>query len=91
MTENLSNGPFNSAVDRGNFYYDYVENHPLEGKTVDFDWRGPKEKGLPYDPTNENVVQRVFIKWVGKNCHGELFCFCDGYLQQSVNRVVKVY
>ena len=79
-------------MNRSNFYYKEVENHPLKNKVCDFDWRSPKEKSQPYDSSNKNVDQKVFVEWVGENCEGKLFAFLkDRQMNVSLDRLCKVH
>lgn len=73
------------------FYYTILIDHPLTGKRVDVDWRNQKEKALPYDEKNLNVVQNVLVLAVGRNCHGTDFIISDDYKPQAASRVIKVH
>lgn len=68
-----------------------VENHPLVGKVVDFDWRNGKEKGTEYDASNMNVVQNVLVTSAKKDCYGDVWLYSDNFMPQKENRVCKIY
>lgn len=68
-----------------------LENHELTGKRVDFDWRPAKEKDLPYDSFNKNVVQNVLVTEARQDCYGDVWLYSDNYAPQKINRVIKVY
>lgn len=66
-------------------------DHPLVGKTVDFDWRSPKEKGQVYDKWNFSVVQNVEVTGALQDCYGTIFLTSEKYNIQAASRVCKVH
>lgn len=69
-----------------------VSNHKLVGKHVDFDWRKPAEKTLPYNSSNKNVDQHLLVVDAYLDCYGDTWLRLEGrQIAQKEQRVCKVY
>lgn len=69
-----------------------VQDHPLIGKRVDFDWRAAKEKLSPYDEENRNVDRELLVESVKVDCYGVEWCYLENRtIPQAASRVCKIY
>jgi hypothetical protein len=71
--------------------YNQPIEHELVGREVDYDWRGKKDFGTPYDKSYLTVLQKVRVEKVSRFTDGQLMVHFENGMPFSIDRVVKVW